>query len=76
MLHSPMLLTMAHINVHLSLSVDICQYLSISVIFPYLASHPLPNLQMKTALAASLCASGSATGYHHHHHHHHHHIII
>ena len=57
MLHSPMLLTMAHINVHLS----------ISVIFPYLASHPLPNLQMKTALAASLCASGSATGYHHHH---------
>ena len=66
MLHSPMLLTMAHINVHLSLSVDICQYLSISVIFPYLASHPLPNLQMKTALAASLCASGSATGYHHH----------
>ena len=74
MLHSPMLLTMAHINVHLSISVNICQYLSISVIFPYLASHPLPNLQMKIALAASLCASGSATGYHYHHHHHH--III
>ena len=44
----------------------ICQYLSISVVFPYLASHPLPNLQMKIALAASLCVSGSATGYHHH----------
>ena len=55
---------------YLSMSVIICQYLSISVIFPYLASHPLPNLQMKIALAASLCASGSATGYHYHHHHH------
>ena len=34
MLHSPMLLTMAHINVHLSISVNICQYLSYSPIWP------------------------------------------
>ena len=34
MLHSPLLLTMAHINVHLSISVNICQYLSYSPIWP------------------------------------------